>query len=129
MTDQNSVSKGARIGGWILTLLPALMMLFAGASKLHPTPDMMKQMEKSGMTADVAFKIGIVELACTIIYLIPRTSVLGAILLTGFLGGATFANVEHAPPMTPIVVVLGVLFWGGLFLRDRRIRALIPLRS
>src|SRR5579863_2202261 len=129
MTDQNTVSKGARIGGWILTALPVLMLLFAGVSKLHPSPEMQKNLAQTGLSVDLAFKIGIVEIACAIIYLIPLTSVLGAILVTGFLGGATFATAEHAPQMIAFPVVLGIFAWGGLFLRDRRIRALIPLRS
>ncbi len=72
--------------------------------------------------------IGILEVACTIVYLIPRTSVLGAILLTGYLGGATATNVRIFDSSYVVTVVLGVLVWGGLFVRDNRLRALIPLR-
>ena len=73
-------------------------------------------------------RVGILELVCTIVYAIPRMSILGAILLTGYLGGATATHVHISDPFF-MPVVLGVLVWGGLFLRDGRLRALIPLRS
>ena len=72
--------------------------------------------------------LGVLELACTILYAIPRTSVLGAILLTGYLGGATATHVRVGDSFI-MTVVLGVVVWGGLFLRDARLRALIPLCS
>jgi hypothetical protein len=77
----------------------------------------------------LALGLGITEVACTIIYLIPRTAVLGAILLTGYFGGATATHVRVGDPSFVGPVVLGVLVWLGLFLRDDRLRALIPLRS
>jgi hypothetical protein len=72
-----------------------------------------------------------VLLASTIIYVIPRTAVLGAILLTGYLGGAVATHVRVGDPLFPVLfpVILGVLIWGGLYLRDERLRALIPLRN
>ena len=81
-----------------------------------------------GYPESLALSIGILELACTVVYVIPRTSVLGAILLTGYLGGATATHVRIGDPFF-VPVGLGVLVWGGLFLRDDRLRALIPLRS
>jgi DoxX-like protein len=76
----------------------------------------------------LALGLGIVELACTVIYIIPRTSVLGAILLTGYLGGAVATHLRIGEPYF-MPIIFGVLVWGGLFLRDERLRALIPLRS
>jgi Mn2+/Fe2+ NRAMP family transporter len=73
--------------------------------------------------------IGILEIACTVIYVIPRTSVLGAILLTGYLGGATATHVRIGDPSFFGPVIFGVLVWLGLWLRDARLRALLPLRS
>lgn len=78
--------------------------------------------------ASFALPIGLVELACTAIYVIPRTSVLGAILLTGYLGGATATHVRVGEPFFALIV-LGVLVWGGLFFRDPRLRELLPLRK
>jgi hypothetical protein len=72
--------------------------------------------------------VGILEVICLVVYLIPRTSVLGAILLTGLLGGATVTTLRIGDPTFPMPVVLGMMVWGGLFLRDERLRALIPLR-
>ena len=109
--------------------LPAVLLIFSAIIKLHPPKEMADQMIKSGMSLDLAFKLGIVEMSCAIIYLIPRTAVLGAILATGYMGGATYANVQMGGAGFIATVAIGVLFWGGLFLRDRRIRALIPLRS
>ena len=76
---------------------------------------------------NLALALGILELACTIVYVIPRTAVLGAILLTGYLGGAIATHVRIGEPFLP-VILMGVLIWGGLFLRDPRLRALMPLR-
>jgi hypothetical protein len=73
--------------------------------------------------------VGIVELVCVVVYVIPRTSVLGAILLTGYLGGATATQVRLEDPWFFFPIGVGVLVWGGLSLRDDRLRALIPLRS
>jgi hypothetical protein len=73
--------------------------------------------------------IGILEIACTIIYLIPRTCVLGAILMTAYLGGATASNVRVGDPSSFVTVILGVLVWGGLYLREDRLRVLVPLRT
>jgi DoxX-like protein len=81
-----------------------------------------------GYPESLALGIGIVELACAVIYVIPRTSVLGAILLTGYLGGATATHVRIGEPFF-MPIILGVLVWGGLFLRDERLRALLPLRQ
>ena len=80
-----------------------------------------------GYPESLTLGIGIVELACAVVYVIPQTSVLGAILLTGYLGGATATHVRIGEPFF-MPIVLGVLIWGGLFLREDRLRALLPLR-
>jgi hypothetical protein len=82
-----------------------------------------------GWDANLALALAILELSCTAIYVIPRTSVLGAILLTGYLGGATATHVRISDPSFAAPIVLGVLVWLGLYLRDARLRALLPLRS
>jgi hypothetical protein len=73
--------------------------------------------------------VGIIELSCVIVYLIPRTAVLGAILMTALFGGATVTNLRVGNPLYIVPVVLGILAWAGLFFRDERVRALIPLRK
>jgi hypothetical protein len=84
-----------------------------------------------GYPENIIVPLGIVLTACTVLYLIPRTSVLGAILLTGYLGGAVATHVRVAEGLFSIVfpIIFGLLLWGGLYLRDPRLRAFIPLRS
>src|SRR6478609_9429245 len=87
-TMTTSPSKKARIIGWIMTILPTLMFVFSGAMKFTQNPEVQKGFEHLGWPTNLAIRLGILELTCTIIYLFPRTAVLGAILLTGYLGGA-----------------------------------------
>lgn len=123
-----SVSKKARVIGHIMSALPALMFLFSASMKFIQHPAFMEGMVHLGIPVAHGVGLGILELTCTAIYLIPRTSVLGAILLTGYLGGATAIHVRVGDPFFA-TVILGVLIWGGLFLRDPRLRALIPFRK
>lgn len=113
---------------YILSALPALLLLFSGAMKLMRPPSVIEGFGRLGYDESLALGIGIVELLCTVLYLIPRTSALGAILLTGYLGGATATHVRMGEPFYA-PVLLGLLVWGGLFLREKRLRALIPLRQ
>ena len=126
-----TVSKKALWGGRVLSALPLLMLLPSAAMKFLKPPEVIEGFVRLGYPESLALGLGILELACTAVYLIPRTSVLGAILLTGYLGGATATHVRIGDPFSMVIipVILGVLVWGGLFLRDPRLRALIPLRS
>jgi hypothetical protein len=122
-----AVSKAAFWSGWVLTILPALMLIFSAWMKLSRNPQAVEGLTKMGYPESALLGIGIAELVCTIIYLIPQTAVLGAILLTGYLGGATDVHVRSGMSVL-IPVGFGVLIWGGVFLRDPRVRRLIPLR-
>ncbi len=82
-----------------------------------------------GYPARLLLAIGIAELTCAVLFAIPRTSILGAILLTGYLGGATATQVRLEDPWFFFPIVISVLVWGGLYLRDQRLRELVPLRS
>jgi DoxX-like family len=113
----------------VVSLIPILMMTFSGILKLMNFPAVVQGFVQLGIPADLILNIGIIELACTVIYAIPATSILGAILLTGLLGGATAANLRVGNGPTFMPIILGVLIWGGLYLRDARLRSLIPLRS
>jgi hypothetical protein len=115
--------------GRVISALPILMMLFSGSMKLFKPQNMEKGMHDLGYYPWHILPLGIVEVACAIIYLIPRTSVLGAILVTGYLGGATATHVRVGDPKFVMPVLLGVLAWLGLLLRDRRLRALLPFRT
>jgi len=123
------VSKGRLWAGRILSAIPALMLLFAGIMKLLKPPSMIQGLAQYGYPESLVVIIGILEMACAVVYLIPRTSVLGAILATGFLGGAAATNVRVKDPSFVLPVVFGVLVWAGLFFRDERLRALIPLKN
>jgi hypothetical protein len=124
----SGASKWMRWAGYIVSALPALALVFGASLKIMKGPDFVKEFVRLGYTESHVVPIGIVELACTIVYLIPQTSVLGAILLTGYLGGATATHVRLEENFVPPVIV-GVLVWLGLFLRDPRLRALVPWRS
>lgn len=122
-----SESKKMLWAGRVLTILPALMLLFSAVAKLMKTP-VAQEFDRLGYPAGTILGIGILELVCTILYLVPRTSVFGALLLTGYLGGATATHVRIGDPFVPPILG-GMLIWLGLFLRDARLRALLPLRS
>lgn len=116
--------------GRIISAMPVLFLLLDGAAKLFKPAPVVEATVKLGYPETVIVGLGIVLLVCTILYLIPCTSILGAILLTGYLGGAVATHVRVGDTLFTILfpVIFGVLLWGGLFLRDERLRALIPLR-
>ena len=123
------VSKGRLWTGIILGGLPSLLLLFGGVMDLAKPPAVVQSTVQMGYPESVIFPLGIVVLACTILYLVPRTAVLGALLLTAYLGGAVATHVrlgENGKMFVPILVA--VLLWGGLYLRDARLRELVPLR-
>lgn len=126
-----SVSKPALWTSRILTVLLVLFFIFDGGTKVIKEPHVMAAGTKLGFSAHSMVVIGWVLLICTLIYIIPRTSILGAILLTGYLGGATAINVHVHDPLfeTIFPVIFGILVWLALFLRDRGIRAMTPLRK
>jgi hypothetical protein len=117
--------------GRIITTLSILFLLFDGVGKLVKPAPVVEATGRLGYGESQLLGLGIVLLVCTVAYMIPRTSVLGAILLTGYLGGAVASHVRAGDALFPVSfpVIFGVLVWGGLFLRDERVRALIPLRS
>ena len=125
-------SRGKLWAGRIVSVLPVLFLLIDGVMKLVKPAVVVEGTVKLGYSETVIVPLGIVLLACTILYVIPGSSVLGAILLTGYLGGAVAANVRVGDPLFTHVlfpVYLGVMIWLGLYLRDERLRALVPLRK
>lgn len=125
-TDHGAVSKGALWAGRIISYLPVLFLLVDGAMKLAKPALVVEATVKLGYPESVIVPIGVVLIICTILYLIPKTSVLGAILLTGYLGGAVATHVRTGESLFSIVfpVIFGVMLWLGLYLRDTRLRAL-----
>jgi hypothetical protein len=127
-TNVIAVSKPALWTGWILSGLIVAFLTLDGVMKLVKPGFVIEATTRLGYPEDVIVGIGVVLLCCTIAYAVPRTSVLGAILLTGYLGGATASHVRMGDPWyAPIV--FGVILWLGLLLRDARLRQLLPLVS
>ena len=126
-TPPTTVSKRALWAGRVISTLPVLMLLMSAGMKFAKPPLVVEGFTKMGYPERLSLVLGILELACTILYVIPQTAVFGAILLTGYLGGATATHVRIGDPFF-MPVLLGVLVWLGLYLRDLRLRALIPLR-
>jgi hypothetical protein len=124
-------SKGKLWTGRILSGLPALFLLVDGGAKLFKPEPVVKGTLELGYPESVIVGLGVVLLACTVLYLIPRTAVLGAILLTGYLGGAVASHVRLEKGWFEILfpVFFGALLWGGLVLRDARLAALLPFRQ
>ncbi len=121
------VSKKKLWAGRIISTLVVLFMLFDGVIKLLKIVPVVEAFARLGYPVSLAVGIGMLGLTCTVVYAIPRTSILGAILLTGYLGGATATHVRAGEPFY-FPILFGVLVWAGLFLREDRLRALLPLR-
>lgn len=116
--------------GWIMSGVMIAFMLFDAVSKLVLEHHVVEATTQIGFPLDAIRPLGIVCLICTILYAIPRTSILGAILLTGYLGGAVASKVRIEDPLFSSIlfgVYFGILIWGGLYLRNARVRALIPI--
>ena len=128
---QTAVSTKSIWAGRILSVLMVLFLLFDGITKLLKVRQVLDAQARLGYPADIAPQIGAIVLACTVVYVIPRTSILGAILLSGYLGGAVASQLRIGAPLFDMSfpIVFSVLVWGGLFLRDPQLRTLIPVRK
>jgi hypothetical protein len=119
--------------GRVLSALPVLMMVTSGTFKLAGAltgnPGMLQSWAHFGYPPAALLPIGVLELACAVVYAIPRTAVLGAVLVTGYLGGAVATHVRMSEAVWFAPATLGVLAWLGLYLREPRLRALLPLRG
>lgn len=114
--------------GRILSALPIPLLVMSAVMKLSQAPDAVKGFGDFGYDPNILVPLGIVELLCVILYIIPQTAVLGAILLTGYLGGATATHVRVGDAFIA-PVIMGVILWLGLYLRDPRLRVLVPWRT
>lgn len=125
------ISKNQLWTGRILSALPALFLLFDGVAKLFKPAPVVAETTRLGYSESVILPLGIVLTLCAIVYLIPRTAMLGAILLTGYLGGAVNTHVRMWEGWFPTLfpVIIGVMLWGGLYLREGRLPQLIPLTT
>ncbi|MFS8617002.1 MAG: DoxX family protein [Solitalea sp.] len=129
-TNQNS--KGRRWTAWVLSGLVILFMLFDSIFKLIASPAVMESAPDLGFQAHHIIPLGIMGLISTVLHLIPRTAVLGAVLLTGYFGGAIATHFRLDDPLfshTLFPVYLALLMWGGLWLRNEGLRRLVPLQK
>jgi len=124
-------SKTMLWAGRIISTLVVLFLLFDSLIKVMKLPPAIEGTTRLGYPESLVFGLGLLELICVVLYVIPRTSIFGAILLTGYLGGAVATNLRAGNPLFTYILVpvyFGVLIWAGLFFRDSQLRALIPLR-
>ena len=133
IAEKVPVSKPALSRGRVLSGLVILFLLFDGAIKLVPWPVVTETMDRIGYGSSetLARSLGIITIVCTVLYAIPPTSILGAILLTGYLGGAMASHLRIGSPLFSHILFgfyLGLMVWGGLWLRDKSLRASIPFR-
>lgn len=125
-------SKARLWAGRLLLAVPVLFLVFDSVIKLMRITPVMDSFHALGYPASLALAIGILESVCLVVLLVPRTSILGGILLTGYLGGAVATHLRVGSPLASHVlfpVYVALLIWAALFLRDGRLRALVPLRS
>ena len=114
--------------GWAISVLGSLLFLFSAALKFMGGPDLDRGMEHLQLGSSMVLPLAILEITCIAIYLIPPTAVLGAILMTGYLGGAILTHWRVGDPFV-LHILLGIALWLGVYLREPRLRALIPLRT
>lgn len=125
-------SKSRLLTGRILSTLAVLFLVFDGAMKLVQPQPVTQAMTRLGFPLHLSVPIGIILLVCTVLYALPPTAVFGAILLTGYLGGAIVSQMRIGAPLlstTLFPIYFAVLLWAGVYLREPRLRALIPVRS
>jgi len=114
--------------GRVISILTSLVFLMSGGMKLKDGAEVTQGMAHLGLPDSLILPLAIIEISCVVIYLIPKTSILGAILLTGFIGGAICAHLRVGDPFY-VQIIIGMLIWLGLYLREDRLKGLIPLRS
>jgi hypothetical protein len=134
MSTESTIGTGSKTlfrVGWALSGLAIVFMLFDAVSKLLLESHVVEATTKIGYPVEAIRPIGVIALVCTILYAVPRTALLGAILLTGFYGGSVASKIRIEDPLFESIlfgVYFGIIAWGGLYLRDERLRTLIPFR-
>jgi hypothetical protein len=135
MHSDSEIAVGSKKMVWagrIVSAIAVLFLIFDAVVKVLKMAVAVDATAQLGYPANFVLGIGVLELVCLVLYLIPRTSILGAILMTGYLGGAIASQLRAGNPLFSNVlfpVYVGLLIWGGLYFRDTRLRALIPLRK
>ncbi len=130
---QVRVGSATRWAGRVLSAIPVLLMVTSGTFKLvggvTGNPQLLAGWTQFGYPPAALLPIGVLEIGCALVYAFPRTAVLGAVLVTGYLGGAVATHVRMSQGIWVVPAALGVLAWLGLYLREPRLRPLLPLRS
>lgn len=132
MTQLSTHPDRARTAGRIITVLVGAALAADTVTHLLNIAPVQQASAELGLPGNLAVTIGVIEALCLALYLVPRTAVLGAVLLTGYLGGAVLANLRVDKPLFSTVlsaVYVGIALWAGLYLRDKRVRELLPLRA
>jgi hypothetical protein len=131
VVTQAPVAKVSLWASYVLTAVISAMLLFSASMKFAGADELKKGFKKFGIDMSLASTIGTLELVSLILFLVPKTSVLGAILLTGYLGGAVVTHLRVNDPIQEAIApaIVGVLVWFCLWLRDRRVRDLAPIRK
>jgi hypothetical protein len=114
--------------GWVLTALAASMFVLSASMKLSGSPKVVQMFSQLGWQQSALLPLACLELTCVLLYLVPRVSILGGIVLTGYLGGAIATHVRLGEPVY-MHVFIGLFIWGGLYLREPRLRELIPIKK
>lgn len=115
--------------GRVHSAIPVLVMVSTGAFSFTRSPEVLEGMRKFGYQENTIVLVGTLEVLSAVVYAIPQTAVLGAILMTAYLGGAVATHVRIADPGWPMAVIMASLVWAGLWLREPRLRALLPRRK
>ena len=117
--------------GRIVSAFAVLFLVLDGVTHLMQPAPVAEAFQRLAFPLSLSVELGVIELACLVVYVIPRTSILGAILLTGYLGGAVATHLRVLDPLfdTIFPILIGALVWGGIYLRDARLRALVPFKS
>jgi hypothetical protein len=129
--ESNTIKAKRPWAGYIVTALPVLFLLLDAVGKFIKPAPVVEGTVQLGYQESIIVPLGVILLVSTVVYIIPRTAVIGAILLTGYLGGAVATHVRIANPLFTHMlfpVYLGIMIWLGLYLRDNRLRELVPLR-
>lgn len=121
-------SRGARIAGWTLTALIALLLVSGGINALRHAPMVVDSLPKTGMPLTMLTPMGVLQIVCVVLFLVPRTAALGAILLTAYFGGAVLAHARVGDPMWIVPVVVALVVWIALLLREPRFHIVRPSR-
>lgn len=129
MDTQTAGAGTARWISWGVSVFLALFLLFDGVARLVPLDAYVDGLVELGYPESVGPVIGLVLIACTLLYLVPRTAVLGAVLLTGYLGGAVASHLRIEEPNYLFALAIGVLLWAALYVRDPRVRAILGVRD